>query len=335
MKSFVVFLALAAGGLSEPRRLSLPAFGPAWFTWDGSAFYMADGDKRLVRFDAEGKPTGSVPLKAFGELGQLQSKQPRASHAVSPDGKSLVLSAELAGGNYGAILLDAQSGAAHALETRGFMLSAEWLGDGRIIGSSFVEELGPVEWIVDPKIDLRARVLCSSLNARIVHAHPDGRRMGVAGDAFFVTDSACKVEATLSVPDMLPTDFSFSPSGTRAAVSFAERPRPGRIARLHLFVMSLDGKERIDPQISPEDGGPLVWLDEETVIYPAKNGPAGTSQRTLRRLNWRTRTDAPLFPPNEHCEDTGPAAPPRGGMLIFERLCDDEKQSGVFRIDAK
>jgi hypothetical protein len=335
MKSLVVFLALAASGISEPRRLSQHAFGPAWFTWDGSAFYMADGDERLVRFDAQGKPTGSVPLQPANELGQLVSKRARSAHAVSPDGKWLVLSAQLDGGGYGALLLDSKSGAARALETSNVMLMADWLGDGRIAGSSFVEDMGPVAWIVDPRIDLHPRLFCASLSARVVHAHPDGKRLGVAGDALFIADGSCQVEAKLSLPDTLPTDFAFSPSGMRVAVSLAERPKLGRLTPLHLVVWSLDGKERVDTPILPEDGGPLVWLDEETVIYPARNGPVGTSQRTLRRYNLRTRADAPLITPNEHCEDSGASVPPRGGWLIFQRLCDDEKQSGIFRVDAK
>jgi hypothetical protein len=163
------------------------------------------------------------------------------------------------------------------------------------------------------------------------HGSPDGKHLGViSGVQLLVIDGACNVEGLLrGVAGSRPVEFSFSPSGKQVAIAYGRDSRPGPGA-ITLRVFSLDGQERGSAALV--DASPIVWLDEETVVYPVENGPVGTAQRTLRRLDLRTLKEAPLLAPIASCEDKLPSAPRAGGQLLFQRLCDDEKTSGIFRV---
>jgi hypothetical protein len=308
------------------RRLKLPTLGYAYWAWDGQTFYLLDGDERLLHFDAEGRQMGTIALSPI--QGQPESKVWSQQRAVSPDGRSLLLITQLTSSQSGVAMVDLKSGKSRALlGIEGHLMNLEWIGDGRVVGTLFSEGAPPEAFIADPKTH-RSDPLCPQVGARLAHGHPDGRHIGLAGDKLYVVNIACDVEVALTAEaGALPTNFAFSPSGKRVAAVFV-RPR---VMEAHLWIMSLDGKERTAVAPLPH-GGQIVWLDEEDIIYAVENGPKGTDQRTLTRLHWRDQKISPPLPPKPSCEDTMPSAPAAGGRLLFQRLCDDEKESGMVEV---
>jgi hypothetical protein len=321
--------AAPAGAKSPPtvERLTLPAFGQAYWTWDGAGFYMAESDERLVRFGLDGKPTANVPLAAVARLGRFNTRSFSATRAaVSPDGRWLLVRVE----HYdydSAVIVDVKSGEARALPVRAVWIDAEWLADGRVLVSQ-ATAAGYATFIVDAVHGQSPAPLCPALAPRLAHGLHDGKRLALAADRLFITDAACRVQATLGPPakDGEPTLVAFSPSGRYVAAIFMRGPAPAP----RLWILSLDGKERVDLELA-RTGHALVWLDDDNVVFTAPNG---TLKMALRRFEWRTRQESPLLPPVESCDDSMPTAPALGGHLLFQRRCDDEKQSGLFLVTA-
>ena len=322
-------LVLLTGGAT---RLPIAASGYAYWTWDGAGFFMVENDERMLRFDAAGKVVGRVSLVPLGKLAALEAHIMSAGRAVSPDGKSLLLIAQMnEGGGSAPFVVDVATGAARRVAVEeGMTTQAEWLADGRIIGAQFGHSQQK------PFIAGReqaAKPLCPQVSPWSVHAHPDGKRLGLAADRFYISDLDCHVQITLSaVPRAIPRDFAFSPSGDRVAVVFV-LARPHALPERHLWILSLDGMQSMDTGATPEIG-PLAWLDEYNLVYPVENGEKGTNRRTLQRLSWRERKTSALVTPVPSCDDSDASAPARGGRVLFRRMCDEPKGSGVFSVRA-
>jgi hypothetical protein len=314
-------------------RLKLATFGYAEWKSDGSGFVIADDD-RLLSFDADGRPRGARSIRALTKRADVQQKALFARRGLSPDGNYWATLAAPSDGREADVpyLLDFAAEAAMPLWPDGaWPTTLDWTADGFLVGAM---PPGPL-FVIDPKNATHAR-LCRGVPGNVVHVHPDGHRIGIAGDKLYITDVACNQPVYLTPYDGIAAlrpsvvvDFAFSPSGERAAlvINHASESRK-------LWVLSLDGRQRAELAATPQYG-PLAWLDEETLVYEVENGPPGSSQHTLERHAWRTGKVTPLVPPKPTCSDTLASAPPRGGRLIFQRLCDDENDSFMGLVRAK
>jgi hypothetical protein len=328
----VLLVATAQADPHHVTRLTVSDFGYAEWLADGSGFYVV-GAEHLTRFDADGHPRGVQPIKGVPRDGGVQLATIIAHRGLSRDGRRLALVVQDGSSSGAPLVVDLERGESRrlAVANDGMVTSLEWTADGHLIGGS----LSGGRFIADA--DGAIAPLCPVAGGFAIHVHPDGRRLGFGVDKLYITDGDCAPRWTLSPWIDASTertwvkDFAFSPSGNRVAAMAGVGFTQGR-----MWILSLDGKERVDTGITPESP-PVVWLDEETLIVAAPNGPTGTSQRTLHRVTWRTHAVAPLLPPKPTCSDTEPSVSPRGGRVVFQRLCDDPKDSfmGLIRTATK
>jgi hypothetical protein len=302
-----------------------PAFGYATWLSDGSGFVLA-GDDELLSFDADGNRRGRA--RSIAVLTQQGDVEQGYGH-LSPDNTRWAALAQPndGSGNGWAIpyVVNFAKGTAKPVHVEHPIFMLDWTADGFLVGAGWVP---PVTVISDVDGDVFG-ALCPSLHGRAVHVHPDGRRIGIAADRLYITTRTCASPLAL-VPEaasntrrrIVVTDFAFSPSGKFVAMVVRREDRVDR-----LWVMSLDGHQSFDVAAAPEVVDPITWLDEETLVFGIPNGPKGTSQPTLAALTWRTRARTPLIAPKPTCSDTLASASPRGGRLVFQRLCDEPKDS--------
>jgi hypothetical protein len=302
-------------------RLKVPttAFGAAIWQQDGSGFQLVDEDQ-LISFDADGKPRGA-PLSIAG-LTQTATPQ-REGDAFSHDQRWWATIAQEDGQGNGDIipyLFDLVQGTAKKLDLpnlQKFWGWVEWTGDGAIVATAVPP---PGVFIIRPGFGKGER-LCPGMNGRFAHVHPDGQHIGMTADKVYLTNTACDPLQPLPL-DGSPLNFAFSPSGKLIAAEFYRDKDP-----IRLWVMTIDGQKRAELPLPPGADIRMTWLDEESVVFPVENGPRGTSKRTLARFDWRKGTQSPLVPPKPSCDDNHAVRSPRGGRLVFQRLCDNPADS--------
>jgi hypothetical protein len=326
ISSGVAARARAAPATSVVRlRVPPSAFGYANWLSDGTGFVLASDDQ-VLSFDADGNPRRDA--RSIAALTQQADLEQGGSRLGRDSTRWAALAQPRAGTTGGFALpyvVNFAKGTAKPIHVDAPIFMLDWTADGFLVGAGWYP---PVTFIADADGDVFG-ALCPSLHGRAVHVHPDGRRIGVAADKLYITTRSCAAPLALTPDDggalrprIVVTDFAFSPSGTMVAMVVRREDRVDR-----LWVMSLDGQVRVDAAPAPAGVAPITWLDEETLVFGIPNGPKGTSQPSLTGFAWRTRSRTPLIVTKPTCSDTLASASPRGGRLVFQRLCDDPKDS--------
>lgn len=326
-----LFVLAASPADAEPRliRFAAPDFGYAEWLPDGSGFYVV-GDGSLQRYDVEGRRR-DAKITLHGLPDDAVIAPPGFAHqALSADGKRLALVVNVPGVAAPQVwIAELPSGNARPTDVLGDVMSLDWTRDGQLVGARF----GEGRFLVD--VRGKSSVFCAAEPGRFVHAHPDGRSLVVAANDLRVVDAGCRVRESFSPwpdgenPSTAIGEFSYSPSRAHVALLAASG-----VARVRLWVESLDHRENMDTSCEPE-AGPILWLDEDTLVVLRENGDAGTSQHRLERVEWRTGRRRPLLPTKPSCTDVHPSAPPHGGAVVFQRLCDDPADSFVGLVRAR
>lgn len=317
-------LTIASVAVAEPTvtPLRIEDFDYAEWLADGSGF-IAVGYESMQRFDAAGRARGGA-VKLAGLPGDaVPAGVPMTHRGLSPDGNKLAVLIALDGGNTAPYVLDLARKSGRRIDVAdGTVLAIEWLDGETLVGARAPQG----RFAVDGAGTVTA--LCPKLPFYALHV--DAGTLYIAAAEVFAVDAAtCKLRDAWSPWPVggrtWVRDFSFSPSGKRLAIvggaaTVGVKPR--------LYVLSLDRKENVDTGVAPELG-PLLWLDEATLVYAVENGDTGTSQRRLERLDWRKKQRRPLVAGKTSCNDSEASAPPRGGRLVFRRLCDDPKDGFI------
>ena len=322
-RSLILVLALARVVAAEPRatHLAIDDFSYAEWSSDGSGFY-AIGTETWRRFDTSGKPRGAAETFCGLPDAATITRMPLSHRGLSPDGKLLAVMVQDNLPDAAPWIVDLAHCRARELDVPdGMVLALEWLANGTLVGT----RVPGGRFTIDGSGRLAS--LCAPNSGYAVHADVDGRAILVGAERIYQVDAACKRRWSWSPwhdvnPRTWVRDFSVSPSGKHIAVV------GGVDNRVRLYVLATDRDEVVERMIEPQPG-PIVWLDEETLVYPVENGERGTSQRRLEALAWRTQKRRPLVPTKPSCSDSNADAPPRGGRLVFRRLCDDPRDSFV------
>ncbi len=327
----LLVLVAAPAAAAPPGVVALDARDFLYAEWlaDGSGFYVVTTE-RLQRYDAAGRRRGPAIALHLPDDAVL-SAPPGAHRGLSADGKRLALLVMVPGRPEARLwIAELPDGKARDAGVGGLVLSYEWRGDGALVGAR-----NPGRRFV---VDAAGKVasLCPFSPYFAVHVHPDGRRLVLGINQVDIVDDACRTqEAFAPWPEGASartwiSDFGFSPSGQHLAmIAGVALDQPSR-----LWVQSIDRKENIDTSCVPEPGA-LHWLDENTLVVLVENGESGTSQRRLERVDWRTGHRRPLVPSKPTCNDENASASPRGGAIVFQRLCDDPADSFVGLVRAR